>query len=459
MIPVSSAVPIPVPTTVPLPAPTTVPVPAPSAVPLPVPTMRYHSPRRRSCRSPRRPSSLRARLPEGDVCCGGYDECTAAARRRVRLTGWRRRALLREHHSQCRRRVRGPADVGCMIPAPSAVPIPVPTTAPLPAPTTVPSLRRVQCRSRSRRSVPLPAPTAVPLPAPTVEFCGLGNPKGDVCCGGYEECHGSCGGAGCGSRDGGAALCCASTIRSAGVACEDPADVGCMIPVPSAVPIPVPTTVPLPAPTTVPVPAPSAVPLPVPTMTMAPLPAPSVVPLPAPTVEFCGLGNPKGDVCCGGYDECSRQLRRRRVRLTGWRRRALLREHHSQCRRRVRGPGGRGLHDSSAKCRADPGPDDGTTPRANDRAGPCAECSAAPGPDDAWHHSPRRPSCRSPRRPSSFAGSATRRGTSAAAAMKSATAAAAAPGAAHGMAAPRSAARAPFAVQASRARTRRTWAA
>jgi len=76
-----------------------------------------------------------------------------------------------------------------------------------------------------------------------------------------------------------------------------------------------------------------------------------------------------------------------------------------------------------------------------------------------WYHSPRRPSCRSPRRPSSFAGSATRRGTSAAAAMKSVTAAAAAPGAAHGMAAPRSAARGPFAVQASRARTRRTWAA
>ena len=76
----------------------------------------------------------------------------------------------------------------------------------------------------------VPVPTAVPLPAPTAEFCGLGNLKGNVCCGGYEECHGSCGGAGCGSWDGGAALCCASTIRNAGVECEDPADVGCLIP-------------------------------------------------------------------------------------------------------------------------------------------------------------------------------------------------------------------------------------
>ena len=76
----------------------------------------------------------------------------------------------------------------------------------------------------------VPVPTAVPLPAPTAEFCGLGNPKGNVCCGGYEECHGSCGGAGCDSWDGGAALCCARTIRKAGVECEDHADVGCLIP-------------------------------------------------------------------------------------------------------------------------------------------------------------------------------------------------------------------------------------
>ena len=102
----------------------------------------------------------------------------------------------------------------------------------------------------------VPVPTAVPLPAPTAEFCGLGNPKGNVCCGGYEECHGSCGGAGCDSWDGGAALCCARTIRKAGVECEDHADVGCLIPWSSQ---PSTSAVPLPAPTAVPVPAPSAV--------------------------------------------------------------------------------------------------------------------------------------------------------------------------------------------------------
>ena len=52
-----------------------------------------------------------------------------------------------------------------------------------------------------RRLQDFPAPTAVPVPAPTAEFCGLGtrNPKGTVCCGGYEECHGNCGGAECDS--------------------------------------------------------------------------------------------------------------------------------------------------------------------------------------------------------------------------------------------------------------------
>ena len=335
-----------------------------SAVPLPAP--RPCRSRPDGCAGPRADRRvLRPRQSEGDVCCGGYDECHGSCGG-AGCGAWDGGAALccantiRAAGVEC----EGPADVGCLIPrslqpstsavplpaptavpvpAPTAVPLPAPTTVPLPAPTAVPVHAPTAVPLPAPTAMPVPAPTAVPIPAPTVEFCGLGNPKGNVCCGGYDECYGSCGGAGCGSWDGGAALCCASTIRSAGVACEDPADVGCMIPAPSAVPIPVPTTAPLPAPTTVPVPAPSAVPLPVPTM--------------------------------------------------------------------------------------------------------------------RWHHSPRRPSCRSPRRPSSFAGSATRRGASAAAAMTSATAAAAAPGAAHGMAAPRSAARAPFAVQASRARTRRTWAA
>ena len=83
---------------------------------------------------------------------------------------------------------------------------------------------------------PSEAPTAVSLPAPTptpalsAEWCALGTAKENICCGGDAECDGSCGGSGCGAHPGGAALCCAGTIRRAGVACAGPADVGCLIP-------------------------------------------------------------------------------------------------------------------------------------------------------------------------------------------------------------------------------------
>lgn len=48
--------------------------------------------------------------------------------------------------------------------------------------------------------------------------CAGGIAAGDVCC--PAEC-GACGGAGCGSRPGGAEACCGGAIRSAGLSCED----------------------------------------------------------------------------------------------------------------------------------------------------------------------------------------------------------------------------------------------
>ena len=50
-----------------------------------------------------------------------------------------------------------------------------------------------------------------------------------VCCA-NTECNGQCGGTGCSTRPGGAALCCTGSIISNEIYCEDASDVGCIIP-------------------------------------------------------------------------------------------------------------------------------------------------------------------------------------------------------------------------------------
>ncbi len=73
---------------------------------------------------------------------------------------------------------------------------------------------------------------APPIPDP---LCELGLIFDDICC--SASC-GTCGGTGCGSRDGGAANCCGGTITASGLSC-DVFDAPCVItPPPTPAPIP-----------------------------------------------------------------------------------------------------------------------------------------------------------------------------------------------------------------------------
>jgi len=110
---------------------------------------------------------------------------------------------------------------------------------------------------------PSPAPKATPAPAGD-SFCATGIRSGQVCCGG--RC-GTCGGSGCGKRDGGSAQCCKGSIKKG---CASAKETGCVIP--SA-------------------PAPKATP--------APTPVPKGTPASDGNV-FCAVGIRKGKACCGG---------------------------------------------------------------------------------------------------------------------------------------------------------------
>ncbi|MEL7367944.1 MAG: hypothetical protein AAFN74_03455 [Myxococcota bacterium] len=66
-----------------------------------------------------------------------------------------------------------------------------------------------------------------PCNIPTTPVCD-GIQSGDICC--ADSC-GTCGGAGCGGRPGGAAACCTSTIRNSQVSCSQ-SGAPCIMPVP-----------------------------------------------------------------------------------------------------------------------------------------------------------------------------------------------------------------------------------
>ena len=115
---------------------------------------------------------------------------------------------------------------------------------------------------------PTPSPTETSEPDP---FCNNGILNGNICC--TTSC-GSCGGSGCGSRDGGPSNCCGSQITKAGNSCSDQS-APCLV---TATPSP----------------------------TLKPTTSPTEIgQTPSPTVfvnsdPFCdnGILSPSGDVCC-----------------------------------------------------------------------------------------------------------------------------------------------------------------
>lgn len=121
-------------------------------------------------------------------------------------------------------------------------------------------------------------------PRAATEWCDSGVRAGssndDICC--NLSC-GTCGGAGCSGRSGGASSCCTGHIRDSGRVCEDFSDVACIIPGSTTIaPSPSPTSSPTISPTSEPTGHPSKSPSVSPTTSTA---KPSTPPTSGPTTS------------------------------------------------------------------------------------------------------------------------------------------------------------------------------
>ena len=124
-----------------------------------------------------------------------------------------------------------PVPAPISVPVPVPVPIPVSAPAPKPVPVPVPAPKPVPVPLPAPKPVPVPAPVPISAPVGPTNWCSNGvlHSNGEICCG---SCNGQCGGVGCSLLDGGANLCCGSTIVDSGILCETASDVGCIIPPP-----------------------------------------------------------------------------------------------------------------------------------------------------------------------------------------------------------------------------------